>query len=141
MEAYARKSVSLMDGCVAVMYFSWSPRKVPKEGDLRGHSEKACPLKKPLRRFASQRAKMFRFLNAYISKSLSLHKVDIRKSEHFRVSNGEAAGEVHRRGRIFVAPLLCRVLWLLSWRDKKVTLLHPLRKQCMILHKIKEIYL
>ena len=31
------------------MYFSWSPRKVPKEGDLRGHSEKACPLKKPLR--------------------------------------------------------------------------------------------
>ena len=31
------------------MYFSWSPRKVPKEGDSRGHSEKACPLKKPLR--------------------------------------------------------------------------------------------
>ena len=70
MGAYARKSVSLMDGCVAVMYFSWSPRKVPKEGDLRGHSEKACPLKKPLRRLASQRPKMFRFLNAYVSKNL-----------------------------------------------------------------------
>ena len=23
------------------MYFSWSPRKVPKEGDSRGYSEKA----------------------------------------------------------------------------------------------------
>jgi len=23
------------------MYFSWSPRKVPKESDLRGHFEKA----------------------------------------------------------------------------------------------------
>jgi len=25
----------------AEMFFSWSPRKEPKEGDLRGHSEKA----------------------------------------------------------------------------------------------------
>ena len=48
--------------------FLASPRKVPKEGDLRGHCEKACPLKKPLRRLAGQRPKMFRFLNAYISK-------------------------------------------------------------------------
>ena len=48
--------------------FLASPRKVPKEGDLRGHFEQACPLKKPLRRLAGQRPKMFRFLNAYGSK-------------------------------------------------------------------------
>ena len=72
--------------------FLASPRKVPKEGDLRGHSEKACPLKKPLRRIAGQRPKMFRFLNAYISRTERLLHVDARKSEHFRVSDGEAAG-------------------------------------------------
>ena len=48
-----------------VMFFSWSPRKEPKEGDLRGHSEKACPLKKPLRRLAGRLPKMFRFSGVY----------------------------------------------------------------------------
>ena len=56
-------------------------------------------------------------------------RVDARKSAHFRVSDGDAAGGVHREGRIFVAPPLCRVLWLLSWRDKKVTLLQHCLQQ------------
>ena len=65
---------------------------------------------------------MFRFLNTYISKAVSFLTEAFRKSEHFRKAVGDAAGGVHRGGRIFVAPPLCRILWLLSWRDKKVTL-------------------
>ena len=63
--------------------------------------------------------------------------VGVQKSEHFWTPAGEAAGGVHRGGWcsaqriinhddcrwqsyqnscIFVAPPLCRVLWLLSWR-------------------------
>ena len=102
--------------------FLASPRKGPKEGDLRGHSEKACPLKKPLRRLASRCPKMFRFLNTYNTKIERFLPVDSRKSEHFRESDGDAAGGVHRGGRLFEAPPLCRFLWLLSWRSKKVTL-------------------
>ena len=74
------------------MYFSWSPRKVPKEGDLRGHFEKACPLEKPLRRIAVRCPKMFRFLNTYNSKAVSFFLVAFRKSEHFREAVGDAAG-------------------------------------------------
>ncbi|MEF2837380.1 MAG: hypothetical protein U0N82_06615, partial [Oscillospiraceae bacterium] len=59
-------SLSFIQG---VCTFLVSARKVPKEADLRGHYEKACPLKKPLRRLASQRPKMFRFLNASNSKT------------------------------------------------------------------------
>ena len=43
--------------------FLVSPRKVPKESDLRGHYENACPLKKPLRRISIRCPKMSRFLN------------------------------------------------------------------------------
>jgi len=45
----------------AVMYFSWSPRKVPKEGDLRGRYENAPPLKipPPLRHPTSENVPIF----------------------------------------------------------------------------------
>ena len=67
-EQWLRFSFVVVQSCT----FLASSRKVPKEGDLRGHSEKACPLKKPLRRLASQRPKMFRFLNAYSSKCCNI---------------------------------------------------------------------
>ena len=38
---------------------------------------------------------------------------DARKSEHFRVSDGDAAGGVSRGGRFFVAPPLFRLLLVL----------------------------
>ena len=47
------------------MYFSCFSKKSTKKGDLRGHSEKACPLKNPLRRITDRCSKMFRFLNTY----------------------------------------------------------------------------
>ena len=71
--------------------------------------------------------------------------VDARKSEHFRVSDGDAAGGVHRGGWcsaqqiikyndcrwqsyhnscIFVAPPLCRLLLVLFLPVKKRTLTH-----------------
>jgi hypothetical protein len=46
----------------------------------------------PTSRIASQRPKISRFLNAYSSKNKRSITVDTRKSEHFRVSNGDAAG-------------------------------------------------
>jgi len=46
----------------------------------------------PTRRNAGQRPKMFRFLNAYSSKITILILADTGKSEHFSVSDGDAAG-------------------------------------------------
>jgi len=45
-EADASSGLFFFPGCDC-MYFSWSPRKVPKEGDLRGRYENAPPLKIP----------------------------------------------------------------------------------------------
>ncbi len=74
------------------MYFSWLPRKVPKEGDLRRRYEKAPSLRihPPHRRPASKNVQIFECLQL---KMLQVFfNVDTRKSEHFRVSNGVAAG-------------------------------------------------
>ena len=104
------------------MYFSWSPRKVPKEGDSRGHSEKACPLENPLRRLASQHPKMFRFLDAYNSKIGKLSLCRHPKIGTFS-GVGWSCGGGFLRGRIFVAPLkpLSLVTFLAA---KKVTSPH-----------------
>ena len=117
------------------MYFSWSPRKVPKESDLRGRYENAPPLKIPLphRQPVFKNVPIFEHLQPKNLESFLL--VDTRKSEHFRVSDGVAVGGVHRGGRIFVAPPLWRVLWLLSWRDKKVTLPHYHLQECIHYYK------
>ena len=82
---------------------------------LRG----APPLRNPCARNASRCPKMFRFLNTYNTKIPSLGNVDTRKSEHFRVSDGVAAGGFLRRA-LFRSASLSRLLWLLSWRSKKV---------------------
>ena len=109
---------------VRLRTFLASPRKVPKEGDQRG-ATKMRPLWKPPphRRPVSKNVPIFEHLQL---KSLqACFPVDTRKSGHFRVSGRNAAGGVHRGGRFFVAPPLWRILWLLSWRDKKVTLPQP----------------
>ena len=115
------------------MYFSWSPRKVPKESDLRGRYENAPPLKIPLphRQPVFKNVPIFEHLQPKNLESFLL--VDTRKSEHFRVSDGVAAGGVHRGGRIFVAPPLCRLLLVLFLPVKKRTLLHLIATKRYIL--------
>ena len=74
------------------MFLSCPAKKGTKEGGI-GEALRKCALPYvPPRRLASQHSKMFRFLNAYSSKCETLLIVDTRKSEHFRVSDGEAAG-------------------------------------------------
>ena len=103
--------------------FLYSPRKVPKESDLRGHSEKACPLKKPLRRLASRCPKMFRFLNTYNSKACKAFPGRHPKIGTFS-GVGWRCGGGFQRGRIFVAPLWLISLVTFLFSDKKVTSLH-----------------
>ena len=91
------------------MYFSWSPRKVPKEGDSRGHSEKACPLKKPLRRLAIRHPKMFRFSSVYREKTCRFLNGRCSKIGTF-LDTGWRCGGGFQRGGIFIAPL-----WLASF--------------------------
>ena len=44
---------------------------------------------------------------------MAFSAVSVQKSEHFRTLVGNAAGGVHRGGRIFEAPPLCRFLLVL----------------------------
>jgi len=48
----------------------------------------------PTSRISSRCPKMFRFLNTYNEKSGNFLSADIRKSEHFRVSDGDARAGV-----------------------------------------------
>ena len=120
------------------MLLSCSAKKVTKEGGLRGHFEKACPLKKPLRRIAVRCPEMSRFLDTYHSKASNYLHVDARKSEHFRVSARDAAGGVHRGGRIFVAPPLCRLLLVLFLPVKKRTLPYCSSQKGILYLKMKK---
>ena len=107
----------------AVTYFSWSPRKVPKEGDLRGHSEKTCPLKKPLRRISSRCSKMFRFLNTYSSKNCKFSLCRPPKIGTFSGVGWRCGGWILKEGafskRLLKPPSLVTFL-----AAKKVTLPH-----------------
>ena len=136
MEDSARKSVLSTDKCIiesekAYLYakenvcpFLASPRKGPKEGDLRGHSEKACPLKKPLRRNAIQRPKMFRFLNAYRSKTSKFLFCRQSKIGTFSAVGWRCGGRILKEGAFSkrLLKLISLVTFLFS--DKKVTLPH-----------------
>ena len=96
-------------------------KKSTKRIRPKGRYENAPPLETPAatpsdtRKCPDFRASTERNLPAFFI-------VGVQKSEHFWTPAGEAAGGVHRGGRIFVAPPLWRILWLLSWRDKKVIL-------------------
>ena len=104
------------------MFFSWLARKESKEASQRGATKMRPPLETPAASpFGVQKCSDFRTPTAENIGSFLL--VDTRKSEYFRVSDGEAAGGFLRRAH-FRSASLSRVLWLLSWRDKKVTLLH-----------------
>ena len=96
-------------------------QKKATQGDI---PKRHVPLRNPCAASPASDQKCSDFWPLTFQNIASFFSVDTRKSEHFRVSDGEAAGGVHRGGRIFVAPPLWRILWLLSWRNKKVTLLH-----------------
>ena len=103
--------------------FLASPRKGPKEGALGGHSEKACPPKYPLRRFADRCPKMSRFLNTYRSKARKLSHGRRPKIGTFS-GVGWRCGGGFLRGRLFEAPLKPTSLVTFLFGNKKVTLPH-----------------
>jgi hypothetical protein len=118
------------------MFLSCSAKKGTKEGVI-GEALRKCALPyvphPPPRQPAFKNIPIFERLQL---KNLQLFsQVDFRKSEHFRESDGVAAGGVHRGGRICVAPPLCRILWFLSWRDKKGTLPQLDEWNLSLLHK------
>ena len=78
--------------------FLASPRKVPKEGDLRGHFEKACPLKKPLRRPASRCPKMSRFLNTYHAQTCKFSQCRLPKIGTFSGVGWRCGGWILKEG-------------------------------------------
>ena len=84
--------------------FLCSARKVPKEGDLGGHSEKACPPKSPLRRLADRPPKMFRFSGVYREKTCKILSGRWSKIGTF-LATGWRCGGGFLRGRLFEAPL------------------------------------
>ena len=90
------------------------PASINIINSLRG----APPLKKPLRRLASQRPKMFRFLNAYIEQCFRFFLRRYPKIGTFS-GIGWKCGWGYQRGRIFVAPL---------WPHSLVTFLFRTRK-------------
>ena len=101
-------------------------QKKATQGDI---PKRHVPLRNPCARIASRCPKMFRFLGTYISNIASLLVVDARKSEHFRVSDGEAAGGFLRRA-LFRSASLSRFLWLLSCsvQESNITAPYALRK-------------
>ena len=104
------------------MYFSWSPRKVPKEGDLRRRYEKAPSLKilPPPRHSVSK--------NVPIFGHLQFKNFRFSQCRHPKIGTFSgvewSCGGGFQRGRIFVAPL-----WLASFgsflasQEKNITAL------------------
>ena len=71
------------------------------------------PLCTPPAASPSEARKCADFRASALRKPISFRVVSVQKSEHFWTLAGEAAGGVHRGGRIFVAPPLCRFLLVL----------------------------
>ena len=110
------------------LYFSCFAKKSTKRRRIKGHSEKACPLKKPLRRIASQRPKMFRFLNAYNPWFCRFSLCRLPKIGTFSAV-GWRCGWGFQRGRIFVAPLWPHSLvTFLAEQESNITALRALQK-------------
>ena len=97
--------------------FLASPRKGPKEGDLRGADARSCAQMRPLKNLPQR---------AFGSLPITAGQ----KSEHFRLRDAQIAAD-HRCGRGYIGGgcilrsnerlPLCPLLWLLSCRSKKVT--------------------
>ena len=95
-------------------------QKKATQGDI---PKRHVPLRNPCARIASQRPKMFRFLNAYSSKSCRFYHGRRPKIGTFS-GVGWRCGWGFQRGRIFVAPLWPTSLVTFLFGDKKVTLPH-----------------
>ena len=111
------------------MSFSCSPRKVPKEGDLRRRYEKAPSLRipPPLLHPTPENVPIFRCLQR---KNLQVLHCRCSKIGTF-LDTGRRCGGGFQRGRIFVAPLWPPSL-VTFLAAKKVTRLHQ--------HNCKKVY-